>query len=260
MLDVGHSLQGRLTTLSKFWFTLLTTKIPDIQTHYVSLGVPQSLHGKLLGSLAAQLQRSSMVVRRLKVLPIESIVRGYITGSAWSSYQKDGTVCGIELPKGLRESEKLEKPLWTPSTKAAAGEKDENISPREGTYSLKVPSNRVTTGKPYPWLTFEAANIIGKEYALQVETLSLRIYEAASDYARSQGIILADTKFEFGLDETTSPPSVVLIDEVLTPDSSRFWSVEKYEVGKPQESFDKQLLRDWLVRRAEREGRGRATT
>jgi len=106
----------------------------------------------------------------------------------------------------------------------------------------------VTTGKPYPWLTFEAANIIGKKYASQVEILSLRIYKAASDYARSQGIILADTKFEFGLDETTSPPSVVLIDEVLTPDSSRFWSVEKYEAGKSQESFDKQLLRDWLVR------------
>ena len=189
-----------------------------------------------------------MVVRRLKVLPIESIVRGYITGSAWSSYQKDGTVCGIELPKGLRESEKLEKPLWTPSTKGAAGEKDENISPQEGVYSLEVPSKRMTTGESYPWLMFAAANIIGKEYALQVETLSLRIYEAASDYARSQGIILADTKFEFGLDEKTSPPSVVLIDEVLTPDSSRFWSVEKYEVGKSQESFDKQLLRDWLVK------------
>ncbi len=106
----------------------------------------------------------------------------------------------------------------------------------------------MTTGKLHSWLTFEAASIIGKEYASQVETLPLRICEAASDYARSQGIILADTKFEFGLDETTSPPSVVLIDEVLTPDSSRVWSVEKYEVGKSQESFDKQLLRDWLVR------------
>lgn len=106
----------------------------------------------------------------------------------------------------------------------------------------------MTVWKSYPWLTFEAADIIGKGYASQVETLSLRIYEAASDYARSRGIILADTKFEFGLDEKTSPPSVVLIDEVLTPDSSRFWSVEKYEVGESQESFDKQLLRDWLVK------------
>ncbi len=141
MLDVGHSLQGRLTTLSEFWFTLLTTKIPDLQTHCLSHGLPQSLHGKLPSLLVAQLQRSSMVVRRLKVLPIESIVRGYITGSAWSSYQRDGTVCGIRLPKGLRESEKLEKPLWTPSTKVAAGEKDENISLRGGTYSLKVSSN-----------------------------------------------------------------------------------------------------------------------
>jgi len=141
MLGVGYSLQGCLTTLSEFWFTLLTTRIPDLQTHYLSLGVPQSLQEKLPSSVAAQLQRSSMVVRRLKVLPIESIVRGYITGSAWSSYQKDGTVGGIELPKGLRESEKLEKPLWTPSTKAAAGEKDENISPKEGTYSLKVSSD-----------------------------------------------------------------------------------------------------------------------
>lgn len=213
-----------LTSLSEFWFQLLSTKIPTLQTHFISLGLPAFLQLEIPPSLKPQLQRRSMVVRRLEVLKIESIVRGYITGSAWSSYRKDGTVCGIRLRDGLMESERLEKPLWTPSTKAAAGEKDENISPEE------------------------AANLIGKDYALQIENLSLSIYDLASHYARGQGIIIADTKLEFGLDKSTSPPSVVLIDEVLTPDSSRFWSAAKYEVGKPQESLDKQFVRDWLIK------------
>ena len=167
-----------------------------------------------------------MQVRRLKILPIESIVRGYITGSAWSEYSKEGTVHGLSMPKGLRESEKLETPLWTPSTKAEAGAKDENISPEK------------------------AAEIVGKNYADQIASLSLQLYCAATSYAIERGIIIADTKFEFGLDETTSPPSVVLVDEVLTPDSSRFWDAEKYEIGRGQDSLDKQVLRDWLVREA----------
>lgn len=165
-----------------------------------------------------------MVVKRLKVLPIESIVRGYITGSAWSSYQKDGTVCGIALPAGLQESERLQQPLWTPSTKAEIGGKDENIS------------------------RAEAARIVGQAHADQIENISLEIYEKANAYAAERGIIIADTKFEFGLDESSTPSAVVLIDEVLTPDSSRFWSAEKYEVGRGQDSYDKQYLRDWLVK------------
>lgn len=189
-----------------------------------------------------------MVVRRLKVLPIESIVRGYITGSAWSSYQKDGTVCGIKLPAGLQESERLQKPLWTPSTKAEVGQSDENISPEEGKYRSPTIIKQSLLVSGHPKLTCVASKIIGKQYGSQIEAISLQIYEVASDYARSRGIILADSKFEFGLDETTSPPSVVLIDEVLTPDSSRFWSADKYEIGRSQESFDKQPVRDWLVK------------
>ena len=137
---------------------------------------------------------------------------------------KKGTVHGMEMRKGLRESEKLEKALWTPSTKAEAGAKDENISPEK------------------------AADIVGKDYADQIASLSLHLYKAAASYALERRIIIADTKFEFGLDETTSPPSVVLVDEVLTPDSSRFWDAERYEVGRGQDSLDKQVLRDWLVR------------
>lgn len=128
------------------------------------------------------------------------------------------------MPKGLKESEKLAKALWTPSTKAEAGAKDENITPEK------------------------AMKIVGKDYADQIESLSLQLYNLAASYALERGIIIADTKFEFGLDETTSPPSVVLVDEVLTPDSSRFWDAEKYEVGRGQDSLDKQVLRDWLMR------------
>lgn len=154
-----------------------------------------------------------MLVRRLKIFPLESIVRGYITGSAWSEYQKTGTVHGISMPPNLKESSKLEQPLWTPSTKAEVGDKDENISPEQ------------------------ARAIVGEKYAKRIEELSLQVYVVARDYAAERGIIIADTKFEFGLDEETD--EVVLVDEVLTPDSSRFWPADKYEVGRTQESFDK---------------------
>ena len=171
-----------------------------------------------------------MIVQRLRVFPIESIVRGYITGSAWTSYQKDGTMHGMTLPTGLQESQKLEKPLWTPSTKAELGGKDENISAEEAASIIRqnFPED-------------------GTEYAAQIAALSLAIYNQASAYAAERGIIIADTKLEFALDESTSPSSVVLVDEVLTPDSSRFWSAAKYEVGQPQESLDKQFVRDWLA-------------
>ena len=164
-----------------------------------------------------------MQVRRLRIIPIESIVRGYITGSGWSEYRKSGTVNGITLPKGLVEGQKLPIPLWTPSTKAEAGEKDENISPEAA---------RKVIGNP--------------SIAAKVEELSLAIYTAAAARAESVGIILADTKFEFGLD---TDENVVLVDEVLTPDSSRFWPKETWEtnLGKAQPSFDKQFLRDWLT-------------
>ena len=165
-----------------------------------------------------------MQVRRLQVFPLESIVRGYITGSGWAEYKKSGTICGIQMPVGLIEGQKLEKPLWTPSTKAELGEHDENISPAQ------------------------AAKIVGEKYAKEIERLSLEVYTAGAKRAQEVGIILADTKFEFGLD-VEGGNKVVLIDEVLTPDSSRFWPKEtwKENLGKAQPSFDKQGLRDWLI-------------
>ena len=161
-----------------------------------------------------------MLVRKLKVFPIEAIVRGYITGSAWSSYQKTGEVNGKKMPAGLQESQELPEPIYTPSTKAELGQHDENISAEE------------------------AAKVVGLKYAKRIEDLSLKVYKAARDHAKTKGIVIADTKFEFGLDEETD--EVVLIDEVLTPDSSRFWPMASYKVGQSQDSFDKQFLRDWL--------------
>ena len=164
-----------------------------------------------------------MQVRRLKIFPLEAIVRGYITGSAWKEYKVSGTVHSIPIAAGLKESQAFPQgAIYTPSTKAEAGENDENISPAR------------------------AAEIVGQEYADRIEKLALGLYTAARDYAKDRGIIIADTKFEFGLDEETD--EVVLVDEVLTPDSSRFWPADKYEVGREQESFDKQYLRDWLVK------------
>jgi phosphoribosylaminoimidazole-succinocarboxamide synthase len=206
--------------MSIYWFNYLPTIVPDLKTHYLSNALPQSLASLPSSS---SLKDRSMQVRRLRILPIESIVRGYITGSGWSEYIKSRTVNGINLPEGLTEGQKLPKPLWTPSTKAELGGKDENISPEK------------------------ARQIIGNEaIAAKVEQLSLAIYSAAAARAEDVGIILADTKFEFGL---TEDDEVVLVDEVLTPDSSRFWPKETWEqnLGKAQPSFDKQFLRDWLT-------------
>jgi phosphoribosylaminoimidazole-succinocarboxamide synthase len=163
-----------------------------------------------------------MQVRRLKIFPIEAIVRGYITGSAWKEYQRSGTVHKIPIAAGLRESEAFPQgALYTPSTKAEAGQNDENIS------------------------VSEAAEIVGAKYAQKIEDLAIKLYTVARDYAAERGIIIADSKFEFGLDEETD--EVVLVDEVLTPDSSRFWPADKYEIGREQMSYDKQFLRDWLT-------------
>ena len=160
------------------------------------------------------------------MLPIECIVRCYITGSGWASYQENGTVCGIELPKGLQESEKLPEAIYTPSTKAEIGDHDENISFERSVEVLE---------KQYPGK--------GEFYANQIKECTLKLYKKCADYALTKGIIIADTKFEFGLDEDGN---VVLADEMLTPDSSRFWPLEGYEPGKGQPSFDKQFVRDWL--------------
>jgi phosphoribosylaminoimidazole-succinocarboxamide synthase len=162
-----------------------------------------------------------MQVRKLRVFPIEAIVRGYITGSAWKEYQRNGTVHGIAMPKGLCEAQAFPQgAIYTPSTKAEAGGNDENIHPSE------------------------VEKIVGEEYAKRIEKLALNLYNVAREYAYERGIIIADTKFEFGLDEESD--EVVLVDEVLTPDSSRFWPQDKYEMGRDQDSFDKQYLRNWL--------------
>jgi phosphoribosylaminoimidazole-succinocarboxamide synthase len=206
--------------MSIYWFNYLPQQVPGLSTHFLSSELPAPLSSL---SSASSLQDRSMQVRRLRIIPIESIVRGYITGSGWSEYTKSGTVNGIKLPAGLVEGQKLPEPLWTPSTKAEVGGKDENISPEK------------------------AREIVGNaEVAKKVEELSLKIYKAAAERAEAVGIVLADTKFEFGLDEKDQ---VVLVDEVLTPDSSRFWPKETWEtnLGKAQPSFDKQFLRDWLT-------------
>lgn len=203
--------------MTAFWFQYLEKQIPDLKIHFISLEVPESAPV----SVRNQLRNRSMQVRRLKVFPLEAIVRGYITGSAWSSYKKTGEVNGKKMPEGLQESQELPQPIYTPSTKAELGQHDENIS------------------------TEEAAKIVGEKYAQHIEELSLKIYTTAKEYAKQQGIIIADTKFEFGLDEETD--EVVLVDEVLTPDSSRFWSARTYELGRSQDSLDKQALRDWLT-------------
>ncbi|EGP82727.1 phosphoribosylaminoimidazolesuccinocarboxamide synthase [Zymoseptoria tritici IPO323] len=217
ILDNGIPSKGALLTqLSAHWFALITKHFPTLRTHLLSTTLPPNL------DLPTSLSSRSMLVRRTPVLPLESIVRGYITGSAWSEYQKFGTVHGMPMPSGLQESQKLDRPIWTPSTKAEQGDHDENIS------------------------RSRAVEIVGLDVASRMEELSLGIYSMAHEHALKSGVIIADTKFEFGLDSETK--ELVLIDEVLTPDSSRFWPKDEYQVGKGQKSYDKQYLRDWLTR------------
>jgi phosphoribosylaminoimidazole-succinocarboxamide synthase len=206
-----------LTQISHFWFDKFSALVPNhlLRRADEPLGIP-SLNG-LPAAQLADLQRRSMVVKKAKPLAIECIVRGYLSGSGWKEYKKSQTVCGIKLPAGLTESAELPEPIFTPSTKAEAGH-DENISFEE------------------------ACKIIGTDLATQARDLSLKIYKAGRDYARQRGIIIADTKFEFGLFDG----KLILIDEVLTPDSSRFWPADQYAPGKGQPSFDKQIVRDYL--------------
>jgi phosphoribosylaminoimidazole-succinocarboxamide synthase len=202
-----------LTALSKFWFKKFSGLIPN---HLSPRSIAQSVKDP---KLARELETRAFRVRKALPLTIEAIVRGYLAGSGWKEYQKQGTVCGIRLPEGLRESEALPTPLFTPSTKAEIGKHDENI-------------------------TFaQAEQLLGRVLAAQVRDLSLQIYSQAAAYARERGIIIADTKFEFGLIDG----KIILIDEVLTPDSSRFWPADTYTPGQGQPSFDKQYLRDWLI-------------
>ena len=201
-----------LTQLSHFWFAKFASLVPN----HLLAGADDPLPANLQ-PFADQLARRSMIVKKATPLAIECIVRGYLSGSGWKEYKKTQTVCGIQLPAGLTESAELPEPIFTPSTKAEAGH-DENISFEEAT------------------------KIVGEELATQARDLSLKIYQAGRDYARARGIIIADTKFEFGLFEG----KLILIDEVLTPDSSRFWPADQYAPGRGQPSFDKQFVRDYL--------------
>ena len=208
-----------LTQMSKFWFNLTKDILPN---HMISTDVkdmPEFFQQE-------KFDGNSMMCKKLEMLPIECIVRGYITGSGWESYKENGTVCGITLPEGLKESDKLPEPIYTPSTKAEIGLHDENISFERSVEILE----EIYPGK-------------GTDYANQIKDCTIALYKKCAEYALSKGIIIADTKFEFGLDENGN---VVLGDEMLTPDSSRFWPLEGYEAGKSQPSFDKQFVRDWL--------------
>ncbi|HEV7362904.1 MAG TPA: phosphoribosylaminoimidazolesuccinocarboxamide synthase [Solirubrobacteraceae bacterium] len=197
-----------LTGLSVFWFQRTVDIVPN---HFISStdGVPEEVRGRALN------------VRRLEMLPLECVVRGYLSGSGWKDYQQTGAVCGIELPKGLRESEQLPEPIFTPATKAEVGDHDENVDAER------------------------AAEIVGDRALVdRLRTVSIDLYRHAADHARSRGIVLADTKFEFGWDANGV---LTLGDEVLTPDSSRFWPADEYEPGRAQPSFDKQYVRDWAA-------------
>lgn len=200
-----------LNKISEFWFDFVKDIIPNhiITTKFEEF--PEEFRTE-------EFRDRSMLVKKLKMLPVECVVRGYITGSGWKSYQANGTICGIKLPDGLKESEKLPEPIFTPTTKASEGH-------------------------DMPISFEETCELIGRDLAEKVKAKTIEIYTKCADYARAKGIIIADTKFEFGLDENGE---LVLADEVLTPDSSRFWPEDDYEVGRSQKSFDKQYLRDWL--------------
>jgi phosphoribosylaminoimidazole-succinocarboxamide synthase len=201
-----------LTTMSNYWFKKLGHVIPN---HLTGIA-PETV---VAADERAQVASRSMVVRKFTPLMIEAVVRGYIIGSGWKDYQKTGAVCGIRLPAGLQEAEKLPEVIFTPATKAPAGEHDENIS------------------------FAEAEKIVGAEMAAKVRAVAIQLYSEAAAYAKTKGIIIADTKFEFGVDEAGK---LFLIDEILTPDSSRFWPAAEYRTGISPPSFDKQIVRNWL--------------
>jgi phosphoribosylaminoimidazole-succinocarboxamide synthase len=213
--------KGRiLTGLSRFWFGQTTDIVPN---HLVSVD-PADLPAELTGgdpAVLADLRGRMMLGRRAEVLPVECVVRGYISGSGWKEYLATGAVCGIGFPPGLRESERLPRPIFTPAYKAPSGEHDENI-----------PFSKVVT-------------LVGADLAERVKTISLALYARGAALCEREGIILADTKFEFGV---TPEAELLLVDEVMTPDSSRFWDAQEYEPGRAQASYDKQFVRDWLER------------
>jgi phosphoribosylaminoimidazole-succinocarboxamide synthase len=213
VLATGIPHKGRvLTQISLFWFDLLRDLVPN---HLITADINQ--YPASLQKYVDQLRGRSMIVTQAEMFPVECVVRGYISGSAWKEYKATGQVCGIELPRGLRESDRLPEPIFTPATKATTGH-DENVSFSEMT------------------------RLVGPEVSRQLRDLSVAIYVRAAEYARQKGIIIADTKFEFG----HTAQGITLADEVLTPDSSRFWPADKYASGSSQESFDKQYVRDYL--------------
>ena len=212
---MGEPIPGKgalLTTMALFWFD----RLKDVVPHHLTGEDPVSVVNT---DERAQVQGRAMLVKRLKPLPVEAVVRGYLAGSGWKEYQQNQAVCGVALPSGLRNAQKLPEPIFTPATKAEMGDHDENIS-----FDRMV-------------------EIIGRPLAEQVRSVSIELYRRAADYALSKGIIIADTKFEFGLD---ADGTLTLMDEVLTPDSSRYWPVESYSVGENPPSYDKQFVRDWL--------------
>jgi phosphoribosylaminoimidazole-succinocarboxamide synthase len=212
---MGEPVPGKgelLTTIALFWFDKLQGIVPNHLTGDDPLGV-------VTPEEREQVRGRSMLVKRLKPLPVEAVVRGYLAGSGWAEYQKSGSVCGEPLPAGLRNADKLPAPIFTPATKAEMGDHDENIS------------------------FDKMAEIIGRDLATRVRDISIQLYQRAADFALTKGIIIADTKFEFGLD---ADGTLTLMDEVLTPDSSRYWPVESYAPGSNPPSYDKQFVRDWL--------------
>ena len=202
-----------LTTVSNFWFDRFSSKLKN---HISDIKLEDIINDEQELTL---LKNRSIIVRKLKALPFEAIVRGYVIGSGWKEYQNSGSICGVALPSNLKQAQQLDSPIFTPSTKAAVGDHDENVS------------------------FDKIIELVGKEIADSVRTLSLEIYSEAAKYALGKGIIIADTKFEFGLDECNE---IVLIDEALTPDSSRFWPQDTYQVGESPKSYDKQYVRDYL--------------
>jgi phosphoribosylaminoimidazole-succinocarboxamide synthase len=213
ILATGIPHKGKvLTQISLFWFDFLKDVVPN---HLIMADVNQ--YPAEIRKYDDQLRGRSMVVMNADMVPVECVVRGYISGSAWKEYKASGKVCGIELPKGLRESDQLPEPIFTPATKATTGH-DENI--------------------PFS----DMVRLVGKDQSEQLRDLTLKVYKKAADYARTKGIIIADTKFEFG----RTSRGITLADEVLTPDSSRFWPAEKYQPGRAQDSYDKQYVRDYL--------------
>ena len=216
---MGEPIPGKgelLTKLSLFWFDQLGPKGLNICPIHLTGDAPESV---VPAQEVAQVKGRSMLVQRLKPIPVEAVVRGYLAGSGWKEYQESRSVCGVPLPEGLQNASQLPEPIYTPAAKAAMGEHDENI-------------------------TFErTVEMIGPELAAQIREVSIALYKAAAAIALKKGIIIADTKFEFGLDKAGK---LVLMDEVLTPDSSRYWPAESYQVGENPPSYDKQFLRDWL--------------